>query len=84
MAKWVKDPVLSLLWLGFHPWPGELPCAVGMAKNKGGGTGIAQTGLPGRAWLSLSPDAKLTKQMQIPPQTPPGTNIQSSQAAGAE
>ena len=29
MAQWVKDPVLSLQWLGlllwggFHPWPGK-------------------------------------------------------------
>ena len=21
VAQLVKDPVLSLLWLGFHPWP---------------------------------------------------------------
>ena len=34
MAQWVKDPVLSLLWLGlllwcgFHPWPWELSCAM--------------------------------------------------------
>ena len=21
MAQWVKDPALSLLWLGFDPWP---------------------------------------------------------------
>ena len=23
MAQWVKDPVLSLLWHGFDPWPGN-------------------------------------------------------------
>ena len=23
MAQWVKDPSLSLLWLGFSPWPGN-------------------------------------------------------------
>ena len=23
MAQWVKDPVLSLLWLRFAPWPGN-------------------------------------------------------------
>ena len=21
MAQWVRDPALSLLWCGFHPWP---------------------------------------------------------------
>ena len=30
----VKDLVLSLLWLGFYPWPRDLSYAVGMAKNK--------------------------------------------------
>ena len=34
MAQWVKDPVLSLLWLGFNPWPWKLPYALGMAKKK--------------------------------------------------
>ena len=24
MARWVKDPVLSLLWLKFDPWPWNL------------------------------------------------------------
>ena len=23
VPQWVKDPSLSLLWLGFHPWPGD-------------------------------------------------------------
>ena len=23
VAWWVKDPVLSLLWWGFDPWPGN-------------------------------------------------------------
>ena len=23
MAQWVKDLALSLLWHGFHPWPGD-------------------------------------------------------------
>ena len=23
MAQWVKDPALSLQWLGFDPWPGN-------------------------------------------------------------
>ena len=32
----VKDPELSLPWLGFHPWPGNflMLCAVGTAKKK--------------------------------------------------
>ena len=40
MAQWVKDPALlqlwrSLqLWLGFHPWPGNLDMPVGAAKKK--------------------------------------------------
>ena len=23
MAQWIKDLVLSLLWFGFDPWPGN-------------------------------------------------------------
>ena len=34
MAQWVKDPVLSLLWFGFDPWPGELLNAAGTAPTK--------------------------------------------------
>ena len=34
VAQQVKDLTLSLLWLGFDPWPRELPRAVGMAINK--------------------------------------------------
>ena len=30
----IKDPVLSLVWLGFNPWPQELLHAAGMAKKK--------------------------------------------------
>ena len=46
MAQQVNDPVLSLLWLrsllwlGFDPWPQEIPHAKGAAKKKkkeGGG-----------------------------------------------
>lgn len=33
MAQQVKDLVLSLLWRGFDPWPGELLPAEDMAKN---------------------------------------------------
>lgn len=29
----VKDPTLSLLWLGFTPWPGELLRTIGMAQT---------------------------------------------------
>ena len=30
----VKDLVLSLLWLGFYPWPRDLSYAVGIAKKR--------------------------------------------------
>ena len=32
VAQWAEDLVLSLLWLGFNPWPGNW--AVGGAKKK--------------------------------------------------
>ena len=35
MAQWVKDPGLSLLWLGCHPWPGNF-CMLGGVAEKGG------------------------------------------------
>lgn len=25
VAQWVKDLWLSLLWVGFNPWPGNFP-----------------------------------------------------------
>ena len=34
MAQWVNDPVLSLLWLGFDLWPGNLCMPQVRAKNK--------------------------------------------------
>ena len=34
VAQWAEDLVLSLLWLGFNPWPGNW--AVGGAKKKDG------------------------------------------------
>ena len=40
MAQWVKDPALSLLWLGlllwrgFDPWPGNFCMARGGQKQK--------------------------------------------------
>ena len=35
MAQWVKNPVLSLMWHRFNPWPGNfLPHATGVAKLK--------------------------------------------------
>ena len=39
MVQQVKDPVLSLQWLGFNPWPGgvcgeKLPHARGIARRK--------------------------------------------------
>ena len=40
MAQKVKDPALSLQWLGsllwhgFNPWPWELPHAINIAKQK--------------------------------------------------
>ena len=34
MAQQVKDPALSLLWLGLNPWPGQLLQALGIAKNQ--------------------------------------------------
>ena len=39
VVQWVKDPALSLQWLGlllwcrFNPWPWELPHAAGAAKK---------------------------------------------------
>ena len=33
MAQWIKDPVLSLQWQGFVPWPGNFHIAVRMAKK---------------------------------------------------
>ena len=39
MVQWVKDPALlqlwrrSQLWLGFNPWPGELPYAMGTTEK---------------------------------------------------
>ena len=32
----VKDSALSLLWLGFDPWPGNfgMPCGVARGKKK--------------------------------------------------
>ena len=33
VVQQVKDPALSLQWLGFDPWPRELPYASGMAKK---------------------------------------------------
>ena len=39
LTQWVKDPALSLLWLGlllwlrFNSWPGELPHSSGVAKT---------------------------------------------------
>ena len=32
VVQWVKDPVLSMLWLRFDPWPGTSIC-LGVAKN---------------------------------------------------
>ena len=34
MAQQVMDLALPLLWLGFDPWPRELPHALGAAKTK--------------------------------------------------
>ena len=34
MAQWAKDPVLSLLWQRFDPWPRELFHAIGTVKKK--------------------------------------------------
>ena len=34
MDEWAKDPVLSLLWGRFDPWPTELLSAVGAAGKK--------------------------------------------------
>lgn len=34
VAKWVKDPILSLKQLGFYPWPGTSIYALGVAKKK--------------------------------------------------
>ena len=40
MAEQVKDLALSLqrlrslLWCRFHPWPGELPQVMGVAKER--------------------------------------------------
>ena len=34
MAQQVKDPVLSLLWHRFDPWPGKFPHAMGMTKER--------------------------------------------------
>ena len=34
MALWVKDVALLQLWLGFNPWPRDLPYAVHVAVKK--------------------------------------------------
>ena len=34
MAQWVKDPVLSLLWRGFSPWPGNFHMPQAQPKKK--------------------------------------------------
>ena len=34
VAQGIKEPELSLLWLGFDPWPPELPHAMGVAPKK--------------------------------------------------
>ena len=34
MAQQVKDPVFSLQWLGFNPWPREFLHAAGRGKTK--------------------------------------------------
>ena len=48
----------SLLWLGFDPWPQELPHAVGMAKKKireRHGSLQRNVALPGPWFLEVSP-----------------------------
>ena len=45
MAQWVKNPLLSLYWLGsllwleFGPWPWEFSHATGVAERKKGRKG---------------------------------------------
>ena len=34
MAQSVREPVLSLLWHGLNPWPGDLLQAEGMAQKR--------------------------------------------------
>ena len=34
MAQWVKDPVLSLLWRRFDPWPGNFHMPQARPKKK--------------------------------------------------
>ena len=34
VAQQVKDPVLSLLWLVFDPWPGDFPMPQSWLKTK--------------------------------------------------
>ena len=34
MAQWVKDPVLSLLWRRFDPWPGNFCVPTAGQKKK--------------------------------------------------
>ena len=34
VARWVKDPELSLLWLRFHPWPGNFLMPWAQPKQK--------------------------------------------------
>ena len=34
MAQWVKDPVLSLLWHRFNPWPRDFSHAPDAARKK--------------------------------------------------
>lgn len=34
MAQWGKDPVLSLLWHVFNPWPRDLLHTMGAARKR--------------------------------------------------
>ena len=48
MDQWIKDPALSLLWLGFDPWPWNF-CMVWVwpkEKKKGGGNKKELKGIP--------------------------------------
>ena len=55
MAQWVKDLTVSLLWLRFHPWPGNFHTLrvwqerkEGREEEREGGKGKERGGKEGR------------------------------------
>ena len=63
VAQWVKEPALSLLWLRFHPWPGNFGTPRAQPKKKSGGKSVVggwDWGLQ-VTWMMLVPFLKLVK-----------------------